>query len=51
MLRQLEDIDNRLPQARPPQLRAALASSVVAHAVLELETQVIELKKQLVQRK
>lgn len=30
---------------------AALTSSLVAHAVVELETQLIELKKQLVQAK
>ena len=30
-----------------PAARAALATSVVAHAVVELETQLIELKRQL----
>jgi len=48
MLRQLEDIDNSTT-AGPgtPAARAALATSVVAHAVVELETQLIELKSQL----
>jgi hypothetical protein len=41
----------RQPLARLPLLRAALASSVVAHAVVELENQLIELKKQLAQAK
>ena len=50
MLGRLEDIDNSTT-AGPTTwaARAALASSVVAHAVVELETQLIELKKQLVQ--
>jgi hypothetical protein len=48
MLRRLEDIDNETT-AGPvtPAARAALASSVVAHAVVELETQLIALKRQL----
>ena len=48
MLRRLEDIDNA-STAGPtaPAARAALATSVVAHAVVELETQLIELKRQL----
>jgi len=48
MLRRLEDIDNSTT-AGPgtPATRAALATSVVAHAVVELETQLIELKSQL----
>ena len=48
MLRRLEDIDNSTT-AGPgtPAARAALATSVVAHAVVELETQLIELKRQL----
>jgi hypothetical protein len=50
MLRRLEDIDNA-STAGPaaPAARAALATSVVAHAVVELETQLIELKRQLEQ--
>src|SRR6478609_4641891 len=48
MLRRLEDIDNT-STAGPtaPAARAALATSVVAHAVVELDTQLIELKRQL----
>ncbi|WP_297593713.1 hypothetical protein [Mycobacterium sp.] len=48
MLRRLEDIDNAT-SAGPtgPAARAALASSVVAHAVVELETRLIELQRQL----
>ena len=48
MLRRLKDIDNSTT-AGPgtPATRAALATSVVAHAVVELETQLIELKSQL----
>ena len=48
MLRRLEDIDNSTT-AGPllPRPRATLATSVVAHAVVELETQLIELKRQL----
>jgi hypothetical protein len=50
MLRRLEDIDNSTtPGPITSAARAALASSVVAHAVVELETQLIELKKQLAQ--
>jgi hypothetical protein len=38
----------RRPQdPAPPDKRAALASNVVAHAVVELEAQLIELKRQL----
>ena len=37
----------RAPPALLPRPRAALATSVVAHAVVELETQLIELKSQL----
>ena len=62
MLRRLKDIDNSTTagpatqylkhstiSAGPatPAARAALATSVVAHAVVELETQLIELKRQL----
>lgn len=36
-----------LAYATTPAARAALATSVVAHAVVELETQLIELKRQL----
>lgn len=52
MLRRLEDIDNSTT-AGPTTVaaRAALASSVVAPAVVELENQLIELKKQLAQEK
>lgn len=48
MLKRLEDIENPTT-AGPvtPAARAALASSVVAHAVVELEKRVIELRKQL----
>lgn len=52
MLRRLEDIDD--PSTAGPSSqdgRAALASSVVAHAVVELETQLIELKRQLASRR
>jgi len=45
MLRRLEDIDNSTTAGpTAPAARAALASSVVAHAVVELEIQLIELK-------
>jgi hypothetical protein len=48
MLRRLEDIDNATTVGpTTPAARAALASSVVAHAVVELETQLIGLKTQL----
>jgi len=48
MLRRLEDIDNAsIAGPTAPATRAALATSVVAHAVVELETQLIELKRQL----
>ena len=52
MVRRLEDIDNSTT-AGPTTVaaRAALASSVVAHAVVELENQLIELKRQLAQEK
>ena len=51
MLRRLEDIDDAT-SAGPatPAARAALASSVVAHAVVELETRLIELQRQLAVR-
>ena len=48
MLRRLEDIDISATEGPiTPAARAALASSVIAHAVVELETQLIELRKQL----
>ncbi|MDT5094708.1 MAG: hypothetical protein QOH60_4071 [Mycobacterium sp.] len=48
MLRRLEDIDN-VDTVGPTGsvARAALACSVVAHAVVELETRLIELQRQL----
>lgn len=51
MLRRLEDIDDAT-SAGPvtPAARAALASSVVAHAVVELESQLLELRRQLENR-
>lgn len=52
MLRRLENIDNATTAGpSTPAARAALASSVVAHAVVELEAQLIHLKKQLEQEK
>lgn len=48
MLRRLEDIDNATTAGPTgPAARAALASSVIAHAVVELETRLIELQRQL----
>jgi hypothetical protein len=48
MLRRLEDIDSSTTAGpASPAARAALATSVVAHAVVELETKLIELKRQL----
>jgi hypothetical protein len=48
MLRRVEDIDNASTAGRSsPAARAALATSVVAHAVVELETQLLELKRQM----
>jgi hypothetical protein len=48
MLRRLEDIDNGATAGpTTPTARAALASSVIAHAVVELETQLVELRRQL----
>jgi hypothetical protein len=45
MLRRLEDIDNGATAGpTTPTARAALASSVIAHAVVELETALLELK-------
>jgi hypothetical protein len=47
MLRRLQDIENSTtPGPSSAAARAALASSVVAHAVVELEIQLIELKAQ-----
>ncbi|BBY36341.1 hypothetical protein MMAN_04750 [Mycobacterium mantenii] len=52
MVRRLEDIDNSTtPGPTTVAARAALASSVVAHAVVELESQLIALRKQLAQAK
>ena len=48
MLRRLEDIDDATTAVPTnPTARAALASSVIAHAVVELETQLVELRRQL----
>jgi hypothetical protein len=48
MLRRLADIDDATTTGpTSPAARAALASSVVAHAVVELETRLIELQRQL----
>ena len=48
MLRRLADIDDATTAGpTSPAARAALASSVVAHAVVELETRLIELQRQL----
>lgn len=48
MMRRLEDIDNpATPGPRSADARAALASSVVAHAVVELEAELVELKRRL----
>jgi hypothetical protein len=47
MLRRLEDIDDATTAGpTTPTARAALASSVIAHAVVELETQLLELRRQ-----
>ena len=47
MLRRLKDIDDQTSGGpTTPAARATLASSVVAHAVVELETQPIELTRQ-----
>jgi len=48
MLRRLENIDDATtPGPSTVGARAALASSVVAHAVVELEAELMELKRQL----
>jgi hypothetical protein len=48
MLRRLEDIDDATTAGpTTPAARAALACSVIAHAVVELETRLIELQRQL----
>ncbi len=48
MLQLLEDIDNgQTVGPKSAAGRAALASSVVAHAVTELENQLIELRRKL----
>jgi hypothetical protein len=51
MLRRLADIDDAMT-AGPigPAARTALASSVIAHAVVELETRLMELQRQLALR-
>jgi hypothetical protein len=52
MLQRLESIDDATTAGPVTEgARAALASSVIAHALIELEAQVIELKRQLEQRK
>jgi hypothetical protein len=51
MLRRLEDIDDAMtPGPTGPDACAALASSVVAHSVVELEIRLIELQRQLALR-
>ena len=51
MLRRLEDIDDATSGGpATPAARAALSSSVVAHAVIELEARLIELQRQLAVR-
>ncbi len=48
MLQRLENIDNATTSGPvTPAARAALASSVIAHAVVELEVQLLELKRKL----
>jgi hypothetical protein len=48
MLERLEEIDDDASAGpKSPAARAALASSVVAHAVVELESKLIELKRRL----
>jgi hypothetical protein len=48
MLRRLEDIENATTSGPvTPAARAALASSVIAHAVVELEAQLLELTRHL----
>ncbi|MGO9154599.1 hypothetical protein [Mycobacterium sp.] len=42
MLRRLEDIDNSTTTGPATQPRAALATSVVAHAVVDLEVRMTE---------
>jgi hypothetical protein len=52
MIRRLRDIENSTtPGPTSAAARAALASSVVAHALVELEIQFIELKEQVGQAK
>ena len=51
MLQRLEDVDDALTAGPTgPAGRAALASSVIAHAVIELETRLMELQRQLAVR-
>ena len=48
MLKRLENVDNVATGGpRTPEGRAALASSVVAHAVVELETLILDLTNKL----
>ena len=48
MLRRLKDIEDPVTEGPvTPAARAALACSVVAHAVVELESQLIEIRKAL----
>jgi hypothetical protein len=48
MIRRLKDIDNATTAGpTTPAAKAALASSVVAHAVVELELRMIELQRQV----
>lgn len=48
MLQRLEDIENTTTSGPlTPAARAALASSVIAHAVVELEAQLLELTRHL----
>jgi hypothetical protein len=52
VLRRLEDVDNSTtPGPTISAARAALASSVLTHAAVELEAQIIKLEKQLAQAK
>jgi hypothetical protein len=52
MLQRLEDIENTTTSGPlTPAGRAALASSVIAHAVVELEAQLLELTRHLDRKK
>ncbi|MDG4663660.1 hypothetical protein [Mycobacterium sp. 236(2023)] len=51
MLKRLSDIDDgATPGPRGLEARAALATSVVAHAVVELESELLEVKRLLAAR-